>query len=275
MAECHVQVILEVPKKNSVFKHPSMPPNMAVYVHGNIIKGKLSVDFPPGWVIDHYGVTISLLGVYSGPSAPSPDPFFTRTLQLLPAARIWKGFKTPFTFDRIALPTTSYYGSRVQLSYRIECTIVGTDLGTGKEFYVVRPEDVEIIPLHKGIGVTNLLHLEVLLQSIVVDPRIGFIGCLYFALAKIRIIAISLELIRREAIGEETYETVLKTFEVLDGSPVKGVIIPVRFFLGDLNVWPVPKELGVAVSYSICVHGLDEAGGKYIRQIPVRFAFKK
>jgi vacuolar protein sorting-associated protein 26 len=275
MAECHVQITLEVPKKNSVFKHPSMPPTMGVYVYGDIIKGKLSIDFPSGWVVDHYGVTISLIGFYSGPSAPSSDPFFTRTLQLLPGARIWEGFKAPFTFERIALPTPSYYGTRVQLSYRVECNIVGTELGARKEFCLVRPEDVESVPLTKGIGVTNLLHLEVLLQSTVVDPRVGFVGCLYFALAKIRIVEIALDLIRREAIGQETFDTVLKRFEILDGSPVKGVLIPIRFFIGDLNVWPVPRVLGVVVSYAICVNGKDEQGGKYVKQIPVRFAFKK
>jgi hypothetical protein len=275
MAECHVQIILEVPKKNLVFKHPSMPQNMGVYVHGDIIKGKLSVDFPHGWVIDHSGVTISLLGLYGGSSAPSSDPFFTRTLQMLPAGRIWQGFKAPFTFDRITLPTPSYYGSRVQLLYRVECTVRGTELGTQKEFYVVRPEDVKIAPLQKGIGVTNLLHLEVLLQSTVVDLWTGFIGGIYFALAKIRIVAVAIELIRRETIGADTYDTALRRFEVLDGSPVKGVFIPIRFLVGDLNVWPVPKELGVVVSYSLCVHGLDAQGGQYVKTLPVRFMFKK
>jgi len=51
-----IQIALEVLKKNSAFKHPSMPQNMAVYVHGDVIKGKLAIDLPEARALDHRGV---------------------------------------------------------------------------------------------------------------------------------------------------------------------------------------------------------------------------
>jgi len=159
--------------------------------------------------------------------------------------------------------------------YCIECVIQNQDLAARKEFYVVRPESCEPTPFKKEIGLTNVLHMEVCLKSNIVDPRQEFIGCVYFLLAKIRIVSVAIELIRREEMGAEAFETSSQAFEILDGAPVRGVLIPIRFYLGELGIWPAPRDAKVAVSYSLGVVGTDDAGNLYKKRIPVRFAFKK
>jgi vacuolar protein sorting-associated protein 26 len=269
-----VSVSLDVPKKNAEYRHPSMPPNVAVYVHGDIIKGRFSIELAPGTSVDHKGVTISLIGAYQGSDCPSKDVFFSKVLQLLPPAKLSQTVKSPFTFDRLPLPVGSYYGDNINLSYFVECSVQKTSFGCKKLFCVVRPEEIHETPLRKGIGITNVLHMEVLLRSTVVDPRIGFFGALHLSLAKIRIVNVQLELIRKERINDY-HERLITQFEVLDGATVKGVMIPIRFYTGNLNLWPSPKDPSVNVEYAIRVFAQDEPGEKYVKYLPVSFAFPK
>jgi hypothetical protein len=138
----------------------------------------------------------------------------------------------------------------------------------------VRPDESIETPLHKGIGIANVLHMEILLNSTIVDPRTCFIGGLHLSFSKIRLVEVSLELVRTETVNQ-SHEDVIAHFEVLDGSTVKGVIIPLRFHIGHLNCWPAPKDPKVVVEYAIRVSGLDEQDGKYVKLLPVTFAFRK
>lgn len=267
-----IKLTLEVPKRNSQWKHPSMPTNIAVYAHGDTIKGKLIVDISKP--CQHKGITIWLIGSYDmGNGLPTLPDFFTKTLQILPASNLTSSIKVPFSFDKVTLPNGTYHGNRINMNYRIECR-VGNDVKVVKQFYFVRPKDIEPAPLAKGIGIANILHIEVILQSVTVDPRVGFIGCVYFALTKMRIVSVYMHMIRIERFLEKN-EVTLAKFEVLDGAPVRGTMIPLRFYTGNLDLWPAPKDNNFVIEHVLRLHAVDEKGEVYIRNIPVSFAFAK
>ena len=272
-----VKLTIDALKKNVPYKHPGMPRTMPVFVHGDFIKGKLSIKIKDGTQVQHKGVSITIYGRYDGEMSPSFDPFFTKTLQILPAAKLSQSINTTFNFDRVTLPLTSYYGTGVDVIYYVECKV---DRGIQsavcrKGFYYVRPTDFEKTPLVKGIGITNVLHMDVLLDSTTVDPRVGFIGSLYFELFKLRIVSVSFEIIRRENYTLGTKDEVLTDFELLDGAPVKGTLVPIRLFTGNLKLWPPPKDEKLKIEYFIKVHAIDETGAVYVKLLPVQFVFKQ
>ncbi|OHS93061.1 Vacuolar protein sorting-associated protein 26 [Tritrichomonas foetus] len=271
-----VTLSLDALKKNVPYKHPSMPKAMAVYLHGDVIKGKFSIKLKDGFQLQHKGITVSLIGRYEGNSAPSHEPFFSKVLQILPASKLSQSINSNFNFDRVALPTTSYYGTNVDLLYYVEVKI---DRGVStfckrKQFYHVRPNDIEKTPLVKGIGITNVLHMDIILESTTVDPRVGFVGALYFELFRLRIVSVAFEIIRREIDLLGKHDSSLVNFEILDGAPVKGTLVPIRFFTGNLKLWPAPKDDKLKVEYFIKVHALDETGAIYVKLLPVNFVFQ-
>ncbi len=107
----------------------------------------------------------------------------------------------------------------------------------------------------------------------------GFIGFLYFSLYKIRIVSVLLDIIRKETFTfaelSDEYEETVKEFEVMDGSPVRGTLIPIRFYTGDLHLWPQPKDKYYVIEYFLRVHAVDESNGSYIKMIPINFVFPK
>lgn len=272
-----LSLTLDAFKRNIVYKHPSMPKSTPVYIHGDVIKGKFSLKLKDSTTIQHKGLSLSIVGRYQGPAAPSVEPFFVKTLQLLPPSKLSQSIQTIFNFDRIALPTGSYYGNNFSLVYFVELKIDRgfQTLVRKKAFYYVRPQNIVKTPLSKGIGITNVLHMDIIFDSTTVDPRVGFVGALYFRLFKLRIVSVSFEIIRRE--GDQygiKQDTSLICFEVLDGAPVKGTLVPIRFFTGALNLWPSPKNDKITVEHFLKVHAVDETGAVYIKLHPVNFVFQ-
>lgn len=123
--------------------------------------------------------------------------------------------------------------------------------------------------------------MDIIIQSTKIDPRGAFIGILYFALFKLRIVSVSFDVVRREKYKETFYNVFedqnLVSYELLDGAPVKGCSVPIRIYIGHLNLWPAPinKEAKVTADYFLRVLAIDENGGHYVKLLPVEYAFEK
>jgi vacuolar protein sorting-associated protein 26 len=277
MSSPEVKVTLDVPKKNSQYRRPAMASNVGIYLHGDVIKGKIAVTVGQGVEIEHSGVSVSILGTYQTPRSSDHEHFFNKTLQLLPAGKLYTSLNTPFNFDRIGLPGTSYYGDSLHIVYSVECRISrsgASDIIVRKPFFALRPQTIEASPFIKSIGISQILHVDIIFQSITIDPGTAFIGILHFSIFKIRMVSVSFDLVRREKMYEQV-ETVLRNFEVLDGAPARGSIIPIRFFVGGAPVWPAPKDSKIAVEYFLRVRAMDERDTVYWKYIPVNFVFQK
>ena len=86
-----------------------------------------------------------------------------------------------------------------------------------------------------------------------------------------------LAIIRRETSGSgpNTYnesETVTK-FELMDGAPVKGEVIPIRLFLSPLELTPTYRSVcsTFSVKYFLNLVLIDEEDRRYFKQQEVTF----
>ena len=278
MAE--VTLSIDAVKANTKYKHPAMPARAPVFIHGDILKGKLAIT-PKGSTFEHRGVRVSLKGVYQDSDGAVLDTFFVKTLELLPPGVLSQALKCPYSFGRVALPFPTYIGKLMRIIYFVECE--AGDVVARKRFYILRTSDIPEHSLKKSAGIENLIHLDIVIRSTVVDARQCFIGALYMTLSRIRMVKMNIELHRIEKVWYEGVCTLagdderLLKFEVMDGAPVRGTMIPMRIFLGGLKCWPSPKEPGCRITceYFLKLRGVDEMGNSYVKKIPVEFSIEK
>ena len=281
MTSAHVvSLTIDPLKKNAKYKHPGMPAKVPVFVYGDVVKGKMSItlDSAP---LRHNGITISLKGVYQKGDRSSRDQFFDKSLELLPPGVLQQSLKCPYTFGRVSIPYGTYIGGILNIEYFIECRI--GEITTEKRLYFVRPVPVIEKPLTKSIGIRNVIHFDVVFQSLCVDARKCFLGALCMSLSKIRMVHMNLELCRIERLFEDGICThtsemeKLMTFEVMDGAPVRGTVIPMRIFVGGCKLWPSPKEHGAKVTceYFFQIRGIDETDRSYKKKFPIDFVYEK
>jgi vacuolar protein sorting-associated protein 26 len=98
------------------------------------------------------------------------------------------------------------------------------------------------------------------------------LGKVYFLLVRIKIKHMELALIRRESAGsgQNTYnesENITK-FELMDGAPIKGEVIPIRLFLGNLPLTPTHRSVNntFSVKYYLNLVLVDEEDRRYFKQ---------
>jgi vacuolar protein sorting-associated protein 26 len=81
-----------------------------------------------------------------------------------------------------------------------------------------------------------------------------------------------LSIIRRETLGSGTNAVteneVLSRFEIMDGAPVKGEVVPVRFFLASTELTPTYKNVNNRFSckYVLNLVLIDEEDRRYFKQ---------
>jgi vacuolar protein sorting-associated protein 26 len=109
------------------------------------------------------------------------------------------------------------------------------------------------------------LSLSLSLQDVV-------LGKVYFLLVRIKIKHMELALIRRESAGsgQNTYnesENITK-YELMDGAPIKGEVIPIRLFLGHLPLTPTHRSVNntFSVKYYLNLVLVDEEDRRYFKQ---------
>lgn len=79
-------------------------------------------------------------------------------------------------------------------------------------------------------------------------------------------------MIRRETVGNGpqaiTENETLTKFELMDGAPVKGEVVPVRFYLASTDLTPSYKNINnrVSTKYILNLVLLDEQDRRYFKQ---------
>ena len=103
------------------------------------------------------------------------------------------------------------------------------------------------------------------------------LGKIFFLLVRIKIKHMEIAIIRRETSGQgpNTYnesENITK-FELMDGAPVKGEVIPIRLFLSPLDLTPTYRTVcnTFSVKYFLNLVLIDEEDRRYFKQQEVTF----
>ena len=142
---------------------------LPAYVPGDKVTGRLELIPPPGRVISHQGIVLTLFGEYREKDGTKLMRLFERQQFLAPAGDLSIAIKTEFSFDKIVFPTASYYGSAFDIVYGVELRVVQRlkDTAQSSEFIVFMFDDAsENVPIHNEIGMTNKVHAIVRLYAI-------------------------------------------------------------------------------------------------------------
>ena len=119
-------------------------------------------------------------------------------------------------------------------------------------------------PIKMEVGIEDCLHIEFEFVNSKFHLKDCIHGKVNFNLVRIKIRQMELSLIRRETLGSGpnaiTENETLTKYELMDGAPVKGEVIPVRFYLASTDLTPSYKNINnrVSTKYILNLVLLDE-----------------
>ncbi|EAY12276.1 Vacuolar protein sorting-associated protein 26 containing protein [Trichomonas vaginalis G3] len=251
-----------------------------VYTAKDKVTGKLEILPPPGKFVSHKGIILLLVGEYRRPDGETLSRFFVKRQELVPPGDLKTPIKNDFVFDAVDFPCSTYKGTAVNALYYIQVLVTHRmiDQKVEQPFDVVKFDDrVKEKSIHNEVGIRNILHIEFVFPKSQYDIKEAVVGAVYFILIKLRIVHMSLTFYRVENYSsDEAYikkKTELKTIEIMDGAPCRGDHIPIRFFLGDLDLYPYEsfKASKLVVEHYLRAILIDENGKKYYKRLKVTF----
>ena len=272
------QISIEIDGNPSLNEYRDRVTNLGLpaYVQGDKVTGRLELLPVPGKSLSHQGIVLTLFGEFREKDGGKLMRFFERQQYLAPTGELTVPVKTDFSFDKIRFPTASYYGQAFDAVYGIELRVVQRlkDTVHSSNFLVFMFEETtENLPIHNEIGMTNVLHIEFIFSHSQFDCHGVVIGAAYLLLVKLRIVHMQISLYVMETFERGgkyiKKRSILKTCEVMDGPPCRGDHIPIRFFLGDCDVWPyVPfRDSPAKVEIYLRAQLTDENGKKYFKTL--------
>lgn len=136
-------------------------------------------------------------------------------------------------------------------------------------------------PIKMEVGIEECLHIEFEFTNSKFHLKDCILGKVSFNLVRIKIKLMELSIIRRETVGSGknsvTENETLSKFEIMDGAPVKGELVPVRFYLASTDLTPTYRNVNNRYSckYLLNLVLLDEEDRRYFKQQEIDLWRKK
>lgn len=201
----------------------------------------------------------------------------------------------PFHFRTDEKPFETYHGRNVSVRYIIRVLIERKFLPpmTKDEEIIVqipKPEPTFNEAIKMEVGIEECLHIEFTYSKRFYHLNDYIRGNIHFLLVRIKIKYMELAVMRRETSGEGvamaavannggvggaggsivTETQTLTRFEIMDGAPVKGEVIPVKLYLGGIAADLTPTfDAGFnrfTVKYYLNLVLVDEEDRRYFKQ---------
>ena len=229
--------------------------------------------------IQHKGIVVALVGRYLAGDRVL-DRFFLQEEAISGPGTLLPGqdIEDVFQFENVQFPMSSYDGEAVSTEYSVEIRVVRAlkDFVSKTPIKVLdfQTRDRDRCCFH--LGIRGLLDVEFIFLKRYFDVQDAILGKICFLEAKLRIVHMSLVLCRRERYidrgVEIDKEVELKEFDVLDGAVVRGDSVPVRFFLGEIEICPftAPEHCPLEVAYYLLARLHDETGKNYSKPLRIR-----
>lgn len=121
------------------------------------------------------------------------------------------------------------------------------------------------------VGIEEHLHIEFEFEQSKFHLRDCILGKVNFNLVRIKIKLMELSIIRLETVGAGsnavTEREVLTKFEIMDGAPVKGEVVPIRFYLASTDLTPSYKNVNnrFNCTYVLNLVLVDEEDRRYFK----------
>lgn len=252
---------------------------MQVFTQGDEIKGKLHVKCSKSF--EHQGLKLRLIGeIISVYDRGEHSQFLSQELVLGPAGTHPVQASYDFDFPNAKLEHDSYNGVNAKLRYYLQFSAprsYAADVLKEQEFWVVNygegPEQHNSIRME--VGIEDCLHIEFEYERTSFHLQDVVLGKIFFLLVRLKIKYMEIVLIKRETTGiAPNYiheNSNITKFEIMDGAPVKGNVIPVRLLLGALPLTPTYKASNnkFSVKYALNMVLVDEEERRYFKQTDI------
>lgn len=251
---------------------------LPLFYDGDNLSGRIKIHVKNN-KLQHAGIQLEFVGqIVQFSDRNNPQEFTTLLRQLSKPGELPQGaHEFQYEFLHVEKPFETYYGINVRLRYFLRLTIEKRFANIVKEKPIavqtlhVYPE-VDQSSLKMEVGIEDCLHIEFEYNKQRYHLRDVILGKIYFLLVRVKIKHMQIDLIRKEITGglsngvTET-ENITK-YEIMDGAPVKGECIPIRFFLGAYDLTPTMKDINkkFSVRYYINLVLLDEDDRRYFKQ---------
>ncbi|CEP18776.1 hypothetical protein [Parasitella parasitica] len=250
-----------------------------IFVDGEAVSGKIIVKLRDGKRLDHNGIKVSFIGNLFHERSKS-YPFLSLSQDLASTGELTQQKTTfDFEFKNVEKQYECFYGVNVRVRYYICLEI------TRKFSNITRERDVWVysyptlpskISANKKmeVGIEDSLHIEFEYNKDRYHLRDIIVGRVQFYLIRVKIKTMELSIIKRETTGSSN-ENITK-FEIMDGAPIKGETIPIRLFLGGLELGPTFQDINkkFSVRYYLNLVLVDEENRRYFKQHEI-FMYRK
>lgn len=277
-------------------------PQLFAYEAHQDIGGIVTLQMSPGKKVEHLGIKVQFIGridmgfgVHEG--RPHYD-FISLSKELAPPGVLYQNItELPFIFRNMDKEHESYRGRNVSVRYFVKVVIERKFLPALQKEHDVwvqkmgqPPQQNEAIKME--VGIEDCLHIEFEYERRVYHLQDTILGRIHFLLVRIKIKHMELAVIRRETSGDgvqpstpggaaplpqsdaqqnvftET-QTLIK-YEIMDGAPVKGEIIPVKLSLRGIPADLTPTYPAInnrfSVRYFLNLVLVDEEDRRYFKQ---------
>ena len=251
---------------------------LALFFDGDNLSGRIKIHVKSN-KLQHNGIQLEFVGqILLLADKNNPQEFTSLVRQLSKAGELMQGsHEFSYEFLHVEKPFETFYGVNVRLRYFLRVVIEKRFANIVKE-KPIAVQTLHVYPetdqssLKMEVGIEDCLHIEFEYNKQRYHLRDVILGKIYFLLVRVKIKHMQVDLIRKELTGagnagvSET-ETVTK-YEIMDGAPVKGECIPIRFFLGAYDLTPTMKDINkkFSVRYYINLVLLDEDDRRYFKQ---------
>ena len=136
-------------------------------------------------------------------------------------------------------------------------------------------------PIKMEVGIEECLHIEFEFNQSKFHLKDCILGKVFFNLVRIKIKHMELSIIRKEIVGSGqnavTETENLNKFEIMDGAPVKGECIPIRFYLASTDLTPTYPNVNnrFQCRYFLNLVLIDEEERRYFKQQEIELWRKK
>lgn len=194
--------------------------------------------------------------------------------------------KYPFKFENIEKQYDSYRGLQVDLKYYLRLTIHKSivNITEEKQFWVRNISPMPDRSLDNGIqlqvGLDKLVMLQIKYDHQFHECRGSVLeGKLVFHLVNVMIDRAEVSIKRKEIIGQGEFsveeEEVLLKHEVIDGTPAKDEVVPIRIYLDSIpqyKLTPTCNNVGnkYSVQYFVHLALCDMTGKRYFKQREIK-----
>lgn len=269
------------------------------------VSGIVTLYMQPGKKVEHLGIKIQFIGridmsLGANEGRPHYD-FVSLSKELAPPGVLYQSTtELPFCFRNMDKEHESYRGRNVSVRYFVKVIVERKFLPPLQKEHDIwiqvlgrAPAQNEAIKME--VGIEDCLHIEFEYERRVYHLQDTILGKIHFLLVRIKIKHMELAVIRRETSGDRvaavgtgvsvpqggsssgggganvfTETQTLVKYEIMDGAPVKGEVIPVKLSMRGIPADLTPTYASVnnrfSVRYFLNLVLVDEEDRRYFKQ---------